>query len=1324
MERTEHVLPEGLTVEQMLALVQPDPTLISHAHVFIGPDRIPREFWNRVRPKAGTHITIRVLPSGGIVRTILSIAVIAAAVIAPQLLFTSAFLATTAGTLAAAAVSGGIALAGSLLVNAIAPPTQPKLGRLGGTAGVESPTYSIEGARNESRLFGRVLRVAGEHRVTPPYAARPYTEIVGDDEFVRMLFCWSVGPVEVADRKIGETPLSSFTDVEREFRRGYQASQITDNGAWDASTGAFPTPAVFGDKYTVSVAGTVDSVAYAVGDTIIFNGLAATTSATAWDQNGDKPLTLYTNDVFQEDLAIALTQSGGRETRTTQPDADEISVDVTFDGLVVFNNAGTKLDRTVEILVEYRAAGTADPWTTVETLTVTSNRSSPVRAGSNWSVPTGQYQVGLTRLTADSSSTQILDTANWTALRTIKHQDPVAEPGLALEAVRIKATGELNRVVDSYNGVVTSIVLDWDGADWVYRKSRRPASLFRTVLQDAGNPRPVADAKIDLVALQDWHDKNVAADLSFDAVIDFDISARELLQDIASAGRAGPVNVDGKWSVAVEEPKPVPVQHFTPRNSFGFTGRKVFRSLPHGLRMRFPNREKGYRQDERIVYRDGFDASNATEFEGLEQFGITDPRQIWIRGREQVATAVLRPELYSLSTDIEFLVCQRGDPIRVTHDVILVGLATGRVKAVQDDGMGNATGVTADEVLVMELGKSYVLRFRKSDGSSLLQAITTATGGVTAVTFTAPIPLATAPADDDLFMFGETGKESIEAIVTGIRPRADLTAEITFVDAAPEIGEAAEATRDFVPGDVNAGTDRITIAGHPYFNGDITRVDSADTLPGNLPSLTDLFVVGRTDDDFQLSLTEGGAAIDITDGGVGTHTISRQIPPFDSNISAPANLAVPVATNARSDGTVLFRAPDGSYVSRILLTLSKPLDLQTGILAIEARFRESASAGPYTHVTVQRDAGEMSLMPVEDGLTYAYQLRYVLRDGEPGDWSAEATHLVLGKSAPPNDVTGFAAQQNGNVVTFSLDQVPDLDVLGYEIRRGPTGVAWDDADEQATKGGARIGPKTRITTASVPPGVWDFLIKAIDTSENESANAARTSLVVISTFDIIEQPEQRELGWPGTRIGFVYNPLTGALNPDSTVLASTDTAQDVFDEYVWQPVSSASYEAPEINIGFDDQVRVWAEIASAPGPGEAGANAATLEVDYRAEAGAYDGFESWTIAEVTARRFKFKMGVTTAAGVPRVTGFKPTVDLLEETVSEVVAVDGTGVAAVTFPTPFHLVPNIEVSAEAGAAGGARFATWEAVTTTGFTVRLFDQAGTAQSGNVTYRATGV
>lgn len=70
----------------------------------------------------------------------------------------------------------------------------------------------------------------------------------------------------------------------------------------------------------------------------------------------------------------------------------------------------------------------------------------------------------------------------------------------------------------------------------------------------------------------------------------------------------------------------------------------------------------------------------------------------------------------------------------------------------------------------------------------------------------------------------------------------------------------------------DAGTDVLTSAGHGLSNGQIVRLDSTSFPPGGLSLGTNYYVINKTTDTFQLSLTSGGSAIDITTAGSGTQT--------------------------------------------------------------------------------------------------------------------------------------------------------------------------------------------------------------------------------------------------------------------------------------------------------------------------------------------------------------------------------------------------------------------------------------------------------------------
>ena len=67
--------------------------------------------------------------------------------------------------------------------------------------------------------------------------------------------------------------------------------------------------------------------------------------------------------------------------------------------------------------------------------------------------------------------------------------------------------------------------------------------------------------------------------------------------------------------------------------------------------------------------------------------------------------------------------------------------------------------------------------------------------------------------------------------------------------------------------------DKLTATAHGLRNGDIVQLTTTDTFPGGLAANVLAYVVNKTTNDFELSLTEGGAAVNITSNGTGTHTV-------------------------------------------------------------------------------------------------------------------------------------------------------------------------------------------------------------------------------------------------------------------------------------------------------------------------------------------------------------------------------------------------------------------------------------------------------------------
>jgi hypothetical protein len=323
--------------------------------------------------------------------------------------------------------------------------------------------------------------------------------------------------------------------------------------------------------------------------------------------------------------------------------------------------------------------------------------------------------------------------------------------------------------------------------------------------------------------------------------------------------------------------------------------------------------------------------------------------------------------------------------------------------------------------------------------------------------------------------------------------------------------------------------------------------------------------------------------------------------------------------------------------------------------------------------------------------------------------------LLVGKKKVPDNVTNFVALQSGAAVILRWSSPLDIDLAGTEIRYGVRGdSSWTDATPltKVTKG-------TNITSQALPDGDWTLYAKHKDTSLNYSATAAQSDLLFVTDNDIILEHESAP-NWPGTLTNFVKH-HTGKLVPSSqgdTVVLGWR----VFDEFVPDPYPVCTYESIELDIGFDDTVRIWGDIQSAL-PLGVGVADPQLSIDYKTDAGAYDGFEAWGIGKALCRYVKQKLTLDTSEGLAVITGFQQVVDLLERTDHQSAAILAGG-SVVVFDRAFHMAPFASADIVSVLSGTPAYATITSITATQALVHCYNTAGTPAGGVATLSLTGV
>lgn len=186
-------------------------TVVHNGHI------IPEETWGLITLVSTDTILIAPTLRGGdesnIFRTVLMIAVVVIATVANPF---------AGGTVAAALFTAGVTILGSLAVNALIPPSVPDAGGIGGTgySYSDSQMYAITSQSNTSRKFQTVPKVYGTHRMFPTVAANPYTELQanptsgGFDQYFYAIYDFGLGPLNVGEISIGDTPITAYEDVE------------------------------------------------------------------------------------------------------------------------------------------------------------------------------------------------------------------------------------------------------------------------------------------------------------------------------------------------------------------------------------------------------------------------------------------------------------------------------------------------------------------------------------------------------------------------------------------------------------------------------------------------------------------------------------------------------------------------------------------------------------------------------------------------------------------------------------------------------------------------------------------------------------------------------------------------------------------------------------------------------------------------------------------------------------------------------------------------------------------------------------------------------
>lgn len=201
--------------------------------------------------------------------------------------------------------------------------------------------------------------------------------------------------------------------------------------------------------------------------------------------------------------------------------------------------------------------------------------------------------------------------------------------------------------------------------------------------------------------------------------------------------------------------------------------------------------------------------------------------------------------------------------------------------------------------------------------------------------------------------------------------------------------------------------------------------------------------------------------------------------------SAFAKPPAPSDFSAYSGTDVLYLKNDGTVVSRMLLTWDDPDYLFVDHL--ELQYRRTSDDQWHPAIPVPLGVGEQYIWDVEDGDLYDARIRSVTGLGVRGPWASVIGHEVLGKSAPPSNITGFAYSLDVDGLILTWDQITDIDRDDYLIYRG----ADFGTAELLFSGKALV-----FRPGHIIAGTNTYWAVARDTSGNVSVNPTALSVAV------------------------------------------------------------------------------------------------------------------------------------------------------------------------------------------------------------------------------------
>lgn len=623
--------------------------------------------------------------------------------------------------LAYSAAYVGIGLAGMALINAVLPTPTPTSTASAAALAAPSPTYNLQAQGNTARVDAAIPEHFGRMLAYPDFAALPYVEYSGNDQYLYQLLCVGRGWYDIEAIRIEDTPISSFADI---------SSEIVNPGE---TLDLFPAAVVTSSEVS----------GFDMSDATVYGPFIANASGTT---------------------------------------ANYIGIDYVMPkGLYYANDNADLVDAGLTVVSEAQAVdavGTpTGSWFTLGTEYMHGATTTPQRRSFRYAVTPGRYQVRVHRTDVKNTTTRVGHDVAWTGLRAYLN-DARTFGDVTLIAMRMKATNNLtSQSSRKVNVIATRKIPTWNGSAWSGNVATRSIAWpIAYACKQVGQ----ADAQIDLAALLALDAVWSARGDHFDGRFDNFLSWWEAVTKIAQAGRAKPFMQGGVLRVMRDQAASVPVAMFSMRNIVkgSFTVDYLMPTADTADAVKATYFDEVAWASATVSA--SLPGSTSAKPAKVDLFGVTGRAQAFREATYIAATNRYRRKLIHFSTEMEGGIPSFGDLVTIQHD--MPGWGQGGDVVAYSSG---TRVLTLSDTPTWKPGAPHYIALRNRDGSPAGPYLVTAGASPNDVIVSGSDVISVytgSDAERTHFAFGWSDTYSQPARIVSIKPSSLTKFDITCVN--------------------------------------------------------------------------------------------------------------------------------------------------------------------------------------------------------------------------------------------------------------------------------------------------------------------------------------------------------------------------------------------------------------------------------------------------------------------------------------------------------------------------------------------------------------